>query len=51
MVVFSNGLLFGGIEHRLLHALIAVESLLLKNSNEPIMGNVTSRGALDRPGP
>jgi hypothetical protein len=45
MVLFSNGLLFDGIEHRLLHALVAVESLLLKNANEPIMGNVALRVA------
>jgi hypothetical protein len=38
IALFSNGLVLSSIEHRLLHALVALESLLLKDSNEPILG-------------
>jgi len=43
MALFSGGLLFPGIEHRLIHALVAVESLLLKSPNEPIVGSLVPR--------
>lgn len=45
MAVFSGGLLSDAMEHRLLHALVAVESLLLKNPSEPILANVALRMA------
>jgi hypothetical protein len=37
MRLYAGGLLFEAPEHRLLHALVAIESLLLKSDNEPIM--------------
>jgi hypothetical protein len=43
MSLFSGGLLFEGIEQRLLHAFFAVESLLLKDPGEPITSSVAAR--------
>jgi hypothetical protein len=45
MSLYAGGLLFEGVEHRLLHALVSVESLLLKNENEPIMFALSQRVA------
>jgi hypothetical protein len=45
MALFTAGLLSSNSAHRLMHALTAVESLLLKNYNEPIMASFVVRAA------
>jgi hypothetical protein len=45
MSLYSGGLLFPSVEHRLLHALVAVEALLLKSTSEPILTGLVYRVA------
>jgi hypothetical protein len=43
---FAHGVAATDAQDRLLHALIAVESLLLRNSNEPVLGKIGQRLAV-----
>jgi len=43
MVLFSSALVSPEIEHRLIYALVSVESLFLKNDHEAITSNLASR--------
>jgi hypothetical protein len=45
MSLYSGGMVFSTIEHRLLHALVAVESLLLKDDSESIVASLAPRMA------
>ncbi len=45
IALFSAGLLSPAIEHRLIHALVAMESLFLKTNTEPVMGSLAPRVA------
>lgn len=46
VVVYARGVVSPSPQNRLLHALVAAETLFLRNDNEPILGNLTRRLAV-----